>query len=146
MVRCIKAWQGQGAELSSIAIIYTNHAQGRRYHNALKAAGVPSSCLQSTADKRAYDPKASQVVLLSRQSSKGLEFDTVILGGIGELADDEDKLAQEARLLYVGMTRARRRLMVTGSGSNWFADRLHEMSSGHCSQQRAKTISINKMV
>lgn len=116
----------------SNAMIYTNHAQGRRYHSALKAAGVPSSCLQSTADKRAYDPQANQVVLLSRQSSKGLEFDTVILGGIEELADDEDKLAHEARLLYVGMTRARRRLLVTGSGNNWFTDRLHEISTSYC--------------
>lgn len=134
MVRCIKAWQAQGAELNSIAIIYANHAQGSRYHNALKAADVPSSCLQSHADKRAYDPQANQIVLLSRQSSKGLEFDTVILSGTGELADDEDRLAQEARLLYVGMTRARRRLLVTGSGKNWFTDRLHEMSSNYCNR------------
>ncbi|WP_445621833.1 3'-5' exonuclease [Kushneria sp. Sum13] len=72
--------------------------------------------------------------MLSRHSSKGLEFDTVILGGIGELADNEDNLAQEARLLYVGMTRARRRLLVTGSSNNWFTDRLHEMSPDYCNQ------------
>lgn len=99
-----------------------------------EVASASSSRLQSTANKRAYELPVNQVVLLSRQSSKGLglELDIVIPGGIGELADDEDKLAQEARLLYVSMTRARRRLLVTGSGNNWFADRLHEMSSGYC--------------
>lgn len=49
------------------------------------------------------------------------------LYGLGAQADDEEHLAQEARLLYVGMTRARRRLLVTSSGSNWYATRLGEM-------------------
>nr|WP_298377560.1 3'-5' exonuclease [uncultured Halomonas sp.] len=129
LVRCITQWQAQGCELNTIAIVYTQNAQGQRYHDALKAAGIPSCCLQSTADKRAYDPQVNQVVLLSRQSSKGLEFDTVILCGLGALKDNEENLAQEGRLLYVGMTRARRRLLVTGSGNNWFVSRFCEMTA-----------------
>lgn len=78
-------------------------------------------------DKRNYDPKKPQVTLLTRQSSKGLEFDTVVLSGLGALKDDEDHLAQETRLLYVGMTRARRQLLATSSGENRFTQRLLEM-------------------
>ncbi|MBZ9558033.1 MULTISPECIES: nuclease-related domain-containing DEAD/DEAH box helicase [unclassified Modicisalibacter] len=129
VVRCVTTWQQQGCDLNGIAIVYTSNAHGRHFHTALQSAGIPSRCLQNTADKRAYDPQANQVVLLSRQSSKGLEFDTVILCGLGTLADDEEDRARETRLLYVGMTRARRRLLVTSSGNNWYATRLGEMTA-----------------
>ena len=62
--------------------------------------------------------------LLTRQSSKGLEFDTVVLAGLGGLKDDEENLEHEVRLLYVGMTRARERLLLTGSGGNWFVEKV----------------------
>lgn len=127
LVRCIEKWRNQGTELNSIAVVYTGNAQGRFFHEALRKADIPSRCLQQSADKHRYDPSIDEVVLLSRQSSKGLEFDTVILCGLGALPDDEEHLAQEARLLYVGMTRARRRLLVTSSGSNWYVTRLGEM-------------------
>lgn len=129
LVHCIKAWQEQGSELNSIAVVYTGNAQGRLFHNALQQAGIPSRCLQQSSDKRRYDPDAQEVVLLSRQSSKGLEFDTVLLSGLGALDPAEEKQAQEARLLYVGMTRARRRLMVTGSKVNWYTERLEKLVS-----------------
>ncbi|WP_252107002.1 MULTISPECIES: nuclease-related domain-containing DEAD/DEAH box helicase [unclassified Halomonas] len=129
LVRCIKTWQEQGSELNSIAVVYTSNAQGNRFHKALQHAGIPSRCLQQSFDKRRYDPDAHEVVLLSRQSSKGLEFDTVLLSGLGALDPAEEKQAQEARLLYVGMTRARRRLLVTGSKVNWYTERLSELAS-----------------
>lgn len=128
LVHCIKAWQQQGSTLNSMAVVYTNNAQGLHFHKAFQKAGIPSRCLQNAADKRAYNPDANEVVLLSRQSSKGLEFDTVLLSGLGALSNDEAQQAQEARLLYVGMTRARRRLLVTSSQENWYTKRLKELA------------------
>lgn len=129
LVHCITTWRKQGSELNSIAVIYTSNALGRHFHTALEAAGVPSRCLQQTADKRDYDPQTNEVVLLSRQSSKGLEFDTVILCGLEALNNDKAYQEQEARLLYVGMTRARRRLLVTSSRDNWYTRRLEKLGS-----------------
>lgn len=108
-------------------MIYPHHWQAAKIQGALDAAGISNTWLKSQAEKRAYDAGEEKVVLLSRQSSKGLEFDTVILSGLGALKDDEDNLSQETRLLYVGMTRARRQLLVTGSGENWFIGRLREL-------------------
>jgi len=42
--------------------------------------------------------------------------DTVVLAGLGGLKDDAENLESEVRLLYVGMTRAREQLLLTGSG------------------------------
>ncbi|MDY7115526.1 3'-5' exonuclease [Halomonas sp. SSL-5] len=129
LMRCIQTWRDQGSDLNSIAVVYTGNSQGRLVHDALREAGIPSRCLQHSADKRSYDPQADEVVLLSRQSSKGLEFDTVLLCGLGALSNDEERLAQEARLLYVGMTRARHRLLVTSCKANWYTQRLVALAS-----------------
>ena len=62
------------------------------------------------------------VNLLTYHRAKGLEFETVFLPRLeeGELPFKRSKLgealAEERRLLYVGMTRARRHLEITWSG------------------------------
>src|SRR3954447_12123187 len=61
------------------------------------------------------------VHLLTLHRSKGLEFDAVYLPRVeeGELPSRRakgDDLEEERRLLYVGLTRARRHLLVTWSG------------------------------
>jgi superfamily I DNA/RNA helicase len=43
---------------------------------------------------------------------------------LGTLKDDEKHHAEEVRLLYVGMTRAREKLLVTSSKVNFYTERL----------------------
>ncbi len=78
--------------------------------------------------KRAYDPRKPQVNILSVQSSKGLEFRSVIFLGVGQMDDSEAQAEQNRKLLYVGMTRAKERLMITASGTNGFTERLGAMT------------------
>lgn len=65
----------------------------------------------------------SGVHLLTLHRAKGLEFEAVFLPRLeeGELPSRRargDELADERRLLYVGMTRAKRHLLVTWSGKS----------------------------
>ena len=60
------------------------------------------------------------VKLMTFHAAKGLEFDTVILSGIEEgilpssrSLFNQEALEEERRLLYVGITRARERLLIT---------------------------------
>ncbi|MCH2556839.1 MAG: NERD domain-containing protein [Alcanivorax sp.] len=124
IARCVRKWQANGQPLNNIAVIYGHHWQASTLQRALRDVGVPCAWLKSPADKKRYDANANSVALLTRQSSKGLEFDTVVLAGLGGLQDDEEQLEHEVRLLYVGMTRARQRLLLAGSGENWFLGRL----------------------
>jgi len=80
-------------------------------------AFLDHAALVSDAD--AYDEKAS-VNLMTLHNAKGLEFPLVFLSGMEQgllphsrSMDSEDMLEEERRLCYVGMTRARKRLVLT---------------------------------
>ena len=75
------------------------------------------------AETDALDPRAEAITLLTLHGAKGLEFDVVFLAGCergllplrlpgsGPLSPED--AAEERRLLFVGMTRARERLLLS---------------------------------
>ena len=75
------------------------------------------------ADVDLWDPRADRVSLLSLHAAKGLEFPVVFIVGCEDgiiplkwgAADDAD-LAEERRIFFVGMTRAKNRLVLTHAG------------------------------
>jgi uncharacterized protein (TIGR00375 family) len=78
------------------------------------------------AETDALDPRAEAVTLLTLHGAKGLEYDVVFLAGCergllplrlpggGPLSDED--AAEERRLLFVGLTRARERLLLSYAG------------------------------
>src|SRR5204862_3609210 len=77
--------------------------------------------LLSDADEE-EGARDARIWLMTLHSAKGLEFPMVILAGLEEglfphsrSSDDLEELEEERRLCYVGMTRARTRLVLTGA-------------------------------
>jgi DNA helicase-2/ATP-dependent DNA helicase PcrA len=77
--------------------------------------------LLSDVDEEA-GARDARIWLMTLHSAKGLEFPMVILAGLEEglfphsrSSEDEEELEEERRLCYVGMTRARARLVLTGA-------------------------------
>jgi DNA helicase-2/ATP-dependent DNA helicase PcrA len=105
------------AELVSAAREY----EGREPEPSINGF-VDRLSLLSDADEEAGTQNA-RVWMMTLHSAKGLEFPTVILAGLEEglfphsrSSEDEEELEEERRLCYVGMTRARTKLVLTGAG------------------------------
>ena len=122
-VRCVQKWHDAGESLNDIAIICASGFHGRVVQERLEREKLPYLWMASRDTKSAYDPAKDQLSILSIQSSKGLEFKSVVFIGLGHLTDERDE-AERARLLYVGMTRARQRLVLTASADNVITERL----------------------
>lgn len=127
--RCLKSWHERGDFLGDIAVICLHTDHGKRIAHHLQSLGIPHLLMADRTTKRAYDPRKSQVSILSVQSSKGLEFRSVIFIGLGHIDTTEAETAQTLKLLYVGMTRAKERLMLTASAKNAFTEKLSSMTN-----------------
>ncbi len=88
---------------------------------AAAPADSPATVVQFVAEleERAsaqHAPTVEGVTLASLHAAKGLEWDAVFLAGVSEglmpisLAETDEAVAEERRLLYVGVTRAREHL------------------------------------
>ena len=83
---------------------------------------LAEATLMSSADEQT---STNFVTLMTIHAAKGLEFPSVFLVGLEEglfpssRSDDEDSIEEERRLAYVGMTRARKLLILTYAGSRF---------------------------
>lgn len=128
-VQCIRKWQADGTPLNEIAVLYFQKEHGSMIHSELRDAGIPGLWMGSHDKKAAYDPRKPEVALLPVPSSKGLEFRSVIILGVGQHVRQNQTEADAARLLYVGMTRAKEKLLLTSSNSDLFTERLMALAA-----------------
>lgn len=124
---CVIKWLNTGHKPNQIAILIPGHQMAKTIAEKFDAEGIPSLCLVEKADKTAYDPTRPRVTILTIHSSKGLEFDTVIMAGIEKIRNTSKELMDQVRLLYVGMTRAKRRLLITSAGDTLFTQRIVDL-------------------
>ncbi|SDH37484.1 ATP-dependent DNA helicase, Rep family [Arthrobacter subterraneus] len=95
-------------------------------HQARSGQGFTLQDFVAELEERAsaqHAPTVQGVTLASLHSAKGLEWDAVFLVGLSEglmpisFADTPDAVDEERRLLYVGITRARKHLALSWSTS-----------------------------
>ncbi len=116
VARCLQQWSDEGVSWKDMAVIFPANWLGEKLCKALQQQKLP--CEMS----RDYRTDLEQVALLTRHASKGLEFSHVVVMGLGYLRDEGQ--ADESRLLYVAMTRARQQLKVTAHKDNVYTQRL----------------------
>jgi DNA helicase-2/ATP-dependent DNA helicase PcrA len=105
--------------------------QSARFGNRL-GDFLEAAALRQELDS--YDPRADRVTLMTLHAAKGLEFPVVFITGCetGLLPylreDNPTDLAEERRLFYVGMTRAREQLILTHANRRFLFGATHQNS------------------
>lgn len=104
-------------ELISKAVSYEKEAEHPTLAEFLELVAL-------VADVDRMDDKNSRVTLMTLHSAKGLEFPVVVMAGMEEglfpsmmsiSSVDQQEMEEERRLCYVGITRAREELVLTGA-------------------------------
>ncbi|MDR1712094.1 MAG: ATP-dependent DNA helicase UvrD2 [Propionibacteriaceae bacterium] len=117
----------EGVPWREQAVLYRIHAQSDTVARALKAAGIPYVLRavepDSPDEEQAWHSEPDAVTLATLHSAKGLEWDAVAIVGAQDgllpfsRANTPAQLAEEARLCYVGVTRARTWLRISWTGA-----------------------------
>ncbi|KRE97819.1 DNA helicase II [Frateuria sp. Soil773] len=125
LIQQLRDEAARGRPWGDMAVIFRNQWEGEKLQQALERVGIPSS-LAEGAGKRALYVVRDSVKLLTMHSCKGLEFPFVIIPGLGSLPKDGKDEAEEARLLYVAMTRATERLLLIHHDDSVFSKRIRD--------------------
>lgn len=120
----LKSRHEQGIPYKEMALLYRVGWQADKLEKLLMQYNLPLM-RQKTRGFNLYE---ESVKLLTLHSSKGLEFDSVVIPDLGSIPHPKEDLAHEAKLLYIGMTRATSRLLVTSHSESEFTKRLEQVS------------------
>ncbi|WP_233523322.1 3'-5' exonuclease [Dyella solisilvae] len=123
IIQRLRDEQAGGRHLSDMAVIFRNSWEGEKLHEALQRANIPSRLAEGNG-KSALFVVDDTVKLVTMHSSKGLEFPLVVIPGLGSLPKPGKDEADEARLLYVAMTRATERLVMIHHEDSVFSQRI----------------------
>jgi len=121
------------SELLVIYLYYPSHYANESFDricreflshpNKVSAVFYRDHSIQNSSSRN-YDPLSPSIKLMTMHRSKGLEFPVVFIPGLGHLPNPHGEVADEARLLYVAMTRAIEVLVLTGDRMSAFVERL----------------------
>jgi hypothetical protein len=129
----IQAWHREGVAWREIGILYPGGAAGTRMAKTLQGADMPFFWLATSSNRKQFQVDADVLNLLPIGSSKGLEFERVIIldsswQGKDDQANTSDPAA-DIRQLYVGLTRARSHLVISLHRHNAVSSALRKIAS-----------------
>ena len=102
-----------GMPWREMAVIYREYERDAKLiRKLLPAHGIPLVYFKDAT----YAGDEDKVTLITMHSCKGLEFPLVVIPGADRIQGTGELSPQEAKLLYVAMTRATRELVVCGVG------------------------------
>ena len=126
ITKCVKKWLREGHPANEIGILAPTNKSAEKISAIFEQEQIPNLCLVGQS-RYAYDPAAPLISILTIHSSKGLEFDTVIIAGIEKIQYVAEQLIDQVKLLYVGMTRAKQRLLITSCEETAFTQRIVDL-------------------
>lgn len=111
----------EGHAWGDMAIICRHYSEMDECAGVLRQRGLPHQVRKGAGS---FDPAADTIKVLTMHASKGLEFPVVALVGAGHMPAPGEDEREEAKLFYVGATRATQRLIIGLGGDGGFGRRL----------------------
>lgn len=115
--------QAHGRRLDDIAVICHRNDQCERVAQAFDRYGIAHRKGNARGRSEIFEGPPS-VKILTMHSSKGLEFGLVFIPSICSLPRRDETAQEDARLLYVAMTRALDTLILSHHGTSTFTTRM----------------------
>ncbi len=112
----------EGHAWADMAILCRHHSEMDMCAEFLRKRKLPHQLRRNSSS--VFDPAHDSIKVMTLHASKGLEFPVVALVGAGRMPAEGEDEREEARLFYVGATRATQRLVIGASGGGKFAARL----------------------
>ena len=121
IVELLCAAHQEGHAWGDMALLCRHNQEMYLCANVLNRRGLPYQLRYKAGQ---FDPAADTIKVLTLHASKGLEFPVVALVGAGHMPAPGEDEREEAKLFYVGATRATQRLIIGLSGGGQFAERF----------------------
>ena len=112
----------EGHAWADMAILCRHHSEMDMCAEFLRKRKLPHQLRRNSSS--VFDPAHDSIKVMTLHVSKGLEFPVVALVGAGRMPAEGEDEREEARLFYVGATRATQRLVIGASGGGAFGERL----------------------
>ena len=112
----------EGHAWADMAILCRHHSEMDMCAEFLRKRKLPHQLRRNSSS--VFDPAHDSIKVMTLHVSKGLEFPVVALVGAGRMPAEGEDEREEARLFYVGATRASQRLVIGASGNGDFGLRL----------------------
>ena len=118
----LNAAHQEGHAWGDMAVLCRHYSEMEECAQVLNYKKLPHQVRKST---ESFNSNEDTIKVLTMHASKGLEFPVVALLGVGHMPTKGENELDEARLFYVGATRATQKLIITVSGTNdGFAQKL----------------------
>ena len=119
----------QAVPWSDMCVLYRSAWMGERLKAAFAGESIPCQWLNTPKAKKQLKIADDSIKLMTMHSGKGLEFPVVAVSGVGRMPVDKAEVLGEAKLLYVAMTRATERLLITADRDAEFTSELQKSAA-----------------
>ncbi len=130
---CLVAWLKRqvkaGIPLRQMAVLCRFNAQITKIRQELDKQGI---AVDSGQYKGKFNPAEDSVKILTMHASKGLEFSCVVIPDLGCMPYSRVPPEEEARLLYVALTRSTDNILVTYHNNSSFTQQCEELHHLTC--------------
>lgn len=121
VIDLLSAAHREGHAWGDMAVLCRHYSEMDACASVLQQRRLPHQVRKGSGS---FNPAADTIKVMTMHVSKGLEFPVVALVGVGNMPAKDHDEREEARLFYVGATRATHRLIVGVGGQGQFGQRL----------------------